>query len=427
MRAMDIPPLASVLTTSLTALVALGGAIVAILCLYQVTLAVAAFFYRDDRPGAVGRQRRGRLTVLVPAHNESAVIARCIRSLRNQTYEPRGYDVVVVADNCTDDTAAVAEAEGADVLVRADADARGKGYALRWAMDRLLAASSAPDAVVVVDADSEADERFLATLASRYEGGADAVQGESLLEGEASPRAALRAAAFLLVNRTRPAGRAALGLPSHLAGNGMLFSRELLARIPWDAYTSAEDAEYALQLRSKGIRPVFARGAILRSPAAPTADAAKEQQLRWEGGKLHLARTRALQLLRTATRTRNLGLVDAAVELAIPPLGILTALAAAGAALATALALLDVAESIALAPWLVALVAIPVYVLVGLRAANAPGWAYRSLLRAPALVAMKTLRLGRAFRFRGDRWVRTLRAEEDAGSLKGPDRGDRRR
>jgi len=415
---------ATVLSTALTVLLAVTGCLVALLALYQLALACAAFFYRPASDDGA-RRLPGRVAIVVPAHDEATVITRCVRSLLEQDYERERYEVVVVADNCTDDTAEVARAAGADVLVRNDALARGKGHALRWAFERLLAAPQPPDAIAVVDADSNADPRFLASLLAPFERGADAVQGESLLEGEASPGAAFRAAAFLLVNRVRPAGRAVLGLPCHLAGNGMLFSREALTSTPWGAFTSAEDAEYAIQLRLNGVAPVFAGGAILHSPAAPSAAAAREQQLRWEGGKIHLARTRIPELLQTAVRRRRPDLLDAALELAMPPLGLLAALAMAGAAVAILLAALDVVGWGAAAPWIVAILAVPLYVLVGLRAARAPGWAYRALLRTPLFLVTKAFALGRTFRFRGDTWVRTVRAEEEQAREEGDDPGRR--
>jgi hypothetical protein len=392
--------------------VSLVGGLVAAIGLYQVALALAAFFYRG-REGA--GESRTRVVVLVPAHDEAALIQRCIRSLRGQTYPSELYEVVVIADNCTDNTAALARVAGAKVLVRDVPDRRGKGYALRWAIDRVLARSPDPDAVAVVDADSVADRAFLATLVRRFEEGAPAVQGESLLAEDGSAPSAFRAAAFLLVNRVRPAGRAVLGLPCDLSGNGMLFGREVLRAYPWNAFTSTEDVEYSITLRLADIRPAFAGGAIVHSPTAPDAQAAAEQQLRWEGGKLHVARTQIPRIVAAALRSRQLSLLDAAVELAVPPLGLLTAGAAAGTVIATVLVLTGAADAWALIPWLVALVAIPVYVLVGLRAARAPASAYRVLARAPLFVLTKLFRAHRLITFRSDTWVRTERAGERRG------------
>ena len=385
--------------SGLDLLLAIVGGVLAVGALYLLVPAVVALFYRGRAPGVSGETG---VVVLVPAHDEEDTIAHCVQAFESQTYPRERFQVVVIADNCTDGTPTVAAKAGAQVLVRNEPDARGKGRALRWAFDELLARDVQPDAFVVVDADSTPDPGLLTGLVTRLEAGAMAVQGESLIAGDGSPAQELRAAAFLLVNRARPTGRSMLGLPANLAGNGMLFSRELLIERPWTAFSSTEDVEYGLELRAAGIRPVFARGAIVWSPAAPHGRAAEAQQLRWEGGKLHLARTLAPRLLAK-------GQVDAAIELAIPPLGYLAAGAATVTGAGVVLTWLDVVDSWSAVPGAVALLTIPVYVVVGLVAAKAPRAAYVALAHAPGFVARKALRAHRLLRFKPDSWVRTER------------------
>jgi 1,2-diacylglycerol 3-beta-glucosyltransferase len=392
------------------------GAVPAAFAVYNLTLAGAAFFHRPVPSRGTPTRR---IAVLVPAHDEAALISRCVGSLAQQTYPSELYDVIVIADNCTDATASVAQAAGAEVLVRNEPDERGKGRALRWAIERVIDREPRPDAIAVVDADSIAAATFLERLERPFEAGAPAVQGESLLIDEGTPASSLRSAAFLLVNRVRPSGRAALGLPSQLGGNGMLFAREVLKAHPWDAFSSTEDIEYAVKLRGAGIRPAFAAGAVVESPTAPSGEAATHQQLRWEGGKVHVARTHIPRLVGAAVRGRSLSLLDAALELAVPPLGLLAAGGVAGAVAGGVLVLLDVVPAWALLPWLVAIAAIPLYVLVGLIAARAPRSAYRAMLGAPRFVVKKALNAHRLLTFRADTWVRTERAGDDGPS--GPD------
>lgn len=395
--------------TALDLLFFVVGGVLAVFGLYLLALAVAALFYRDT----LARGTSSRLTVVIPAHDESGVIRRCVESLQKQTYPAALFEVVVVADNCTDDTAAAAAAAGADVLIRDEPAARGKGHALQWAFERVLTKELQPDAVVVVDADSVADPDFLASLGARLEAGAEAVQGESLLSEDGTSAAAMRAAAFLLINRARPAGRAVLGLPCGLAGNGMLFRRELLVAQPWSAFSSTEDVEYGIKLRLAGINPVYGGGSILRSLPPPNPRAAAQQQLRWEGGKLHVARTQIPTLIGRAIRERRPTLLDAAWELATPPLGYLAGGAATAAVAGGVLASAGLMPLWALTPSLVALGSIPLFVLVGLRAAHAPASAYRSLVRAPLFVAAKILRSHNLLRFRADSWVRTERPSDE--------------
>ncbi len=281
-------------------------------------------------------------------------------------------------------------------------DSRGKGQALRWALDRLLARQDPPDAVAVVDGDSEVGPDFLEALTAPLEAGAGAAQGESLLMEDGTPAGALRAAAFLLVNRARPAGRDALGFGCTFQGNGILVSTDVLRRIPWSAFSAAEDLEYTITLRLHGIRPRFSGGAVVLSPVAPTSEAAGEQQLRWEGGKLHVARRRFWTLV-------SAGQLEAALDLAVPPLGLLTAGATAGTAATAIGAATGFLALWTVVPWAVGLGAIPAYVLTGFAAAQAPPSAYRSLLQAPVFVLRKLASPRRLLRFRADTWVRTAR------------------
>ena len=399
---------------------ALAGVAAAGAAGYLVVLAFASF----GRRPLEAAPPRSRIAVLVPAHDEAVLVGRCVTSLQQQSFPADLFDIVVIADNCTDDTAARAAAAGATVLVRTAPDAPGKGPALRWAMDRLLESDPGLAAIAVVDADSVADPGLLGALVAQLERGAPVVQGEYLGRNEdGSTRSELRVAAFLLFHRVRFGGRAVLGLPCHLVGNGMLFSRGVLEDHPWDAFTSAEDLEYSVDLRLAGIRPVFARDGRLAAPVAGRGRAAQVQRLRWEGGRFHVVRTRLPRLLAEMIGRRRWSLLDAAVDLAVPPLGLLAAGSLLGAALGTVLLYAGLAPWWAVAPWLVAVAAVPTFVVVGLAAARAPSSMWRALLAAPALVVTELwTRLGLLRGLRATTWERTTRPGEEAteAAPKGP-------
>lgn len=387
--------------------VTIAGIAAAVATAYLMLLAVAAAFGR--RPAPAG-QPATRLSVVVPAHDEELLIGRCIDSLLAQSY-PRGlYEVVVVADNCEDDTAAVAESAGVRVLRRTDASARGKGHALRWAMDLLAADQQPPGAFVVVDADSVADPGMLAGLEERLRGGAAAVQAEYLvLEGSGSRRERLTGVGFLLFHRVRLGGRGVLGLPANLVGNGMLLSRELTVAHPWNAFSGAEDLEYTAELRLAGIRPVYAPAAVVWGPMPERSGAATEQRVRWEGGRFHI-QCRFLPRLLDACLREPPGPWDMVLDLAVPPLGLLAIGAAVGFAAAAALILLASASALVAMPWAVALVGVPGFVIVGLLTARAPRAAWAALFSAPLFLAWKLLAYGRLLRgFDPDRWIRSER------------------
>ena len=204
-------------------LIVFPGALAAGFGLYLAAIAAASAFYAQT---VEGFSPRTRLVVLIPAHDEELLIARTVRSLLAQSYPRDLYRIVVIADNCQDRTAAVAAAAGADaVMVRDVPDARGKGRALRWAMDEILRGDGPPDAIVSVDADTITDPDLLLALVERFEAGAQAVQSDYRAIGDGSTSSALRETAFLVMNRVRPAGRNVLGMSACLVGNGWLLHR----------------------------------------------------------------------------------------------------------------------------------------------------------------------------------------------------------
>jgi exopolysaccharide biosynthesis WecB/TagA/CpsF family protein len=360
------------------------------------------------------------LAVLVPAHDERDLIERCVMSLREQSHP--AVDLVVVADNCSDETAVKAERAGARVLVRTDADRTGKGHALRWAMDSILASRPDVDAIVVVDADSVAAPGLLRLLAAHCTDGVEVVQADytALVERD-ELRGRLRTAAFLLAHRVRFGGRAALGLPCGLVGNGMLFTRRLLERYPWSAFTGAEDLEYGVDLRLSGVRPVFAPAAHVAAPVAAAGRGARTQRHRWEGGRAHVVRTRLPKVLRRVV-AGDFDLLDLAVDLAVPPLGVLASALVLGGAVA-ALAVGAGAPAATLAPWLVGAGALAGFVLIGLVAARAPRGTYAALLVAPAIVAVDMLhRLSILRRGGATAWERTERPSDRVAERPGSER-----
>jgi 1,2-diacylglycerol 3-beta-glucosyltransferase len=389
------------------------GVAAALAGLYLLALAVAALLHR---PTTAPCQPNSRLAVVVPGHNEADLVTRCLTSLSSQDYPRDRFELFVIADNCSDATAELARAAGAQVLVRYAPDQRGKGRALRWAMDRILAGNPRLDAFVIVDADSVADEGLLRGLAVQLEAGAEAVQGEYLvLDEDPSPGSRLRSVGFLLFHRVRFSGRARLHLPCNLVGNGMLLARSLVERHPWNAFTGAEDLEYSVYLRLRGVRPVFAVSARVRGPVPSARGAAQVQRERWEGGRLYVVRTALPKLLAEVFKRRRVSLLDAAADLAVPPLGLLAIVSLVGTATWLSLWGLGVTPAWPLVPWLVALGGILGFVMVGLVASGAPAWMYRSLLSTPIFLVRKATGTLRVLRHRPtDTWVRTERPSEIA-------------
>ncbi|HEY3254527.1 MAG TPA: glycosyltransferase family 2 protein, partial [Polyangiaceae bacterium] len=284
-------------------------------------------------PSSDRRERRFRF--IVPAHNESAGIGATVKSLLAVDYPQSLFDVLVVADNCEDDTAEQARSAGAVVLERRDAERRGKGYAL------LLAFSSLPanlDAVVVIDADTLVSPNILLAFAARLDSGAMAIQADYAVRNpNAGWRTRLIAIAFGAFHIVRSRARERLRLSCGLRGNGMCFGTALLAAVPHEAFSIVEDVEYGIRLGEAGYRVYYADEAHVYGEMVSTAAAASSQRRRWEDGRKELIRANGWRLFRAGLEKRNRVLFDLALDLLVPPLSRVAIFALAGLLAAAAL------------------------------------------------------------------------------------------
>ena len=282
-------------------------------------LAVLAALAR--RRGRGPRSDDVRLSVVVPAHDEASDIADTVASLLRTEYPTDRRRIVVVADNCTDDTAAIARKAGAEVIERSDPYRRGKGFALDHAFGLLLA-EDWTDAVVVVDADTLVDPGLLRSLAGRLAEGELAVQADYQVRNPGdSWRTRLLHIAFTAFHEVRSSGRERLGVSCGLRGNGMAFSREALARVPHDAHSIVEDLEYGIRLGQAGIRVAYAGDVAVHGKMPSDGASSKSQRARWEQGRAQLRKRDGRRLVLQAVQRRDRVLADLAADLWVPPIG----------------------------------------------------------------------------------------------------------
>lgn len=374
--------------------------------LYLAALAVLA---RRQTPPARSAPRL-RFDVVVPAHDEEAEIARTVESLLALDYPRELFRVVVIADNCRDQTAARAAAAGAHVMVRDEPEHRGKGYALVYAFGRSLDEDFA-DAVVVVDADTVVSNNLLTAFAGRFETGAVVVQADyGVRNARSSWRTRMMTIALATFHGVRSLARERLGLSCGLRGNGMGFSRTVLRAQPYGAFSIVEDLEYGLQLGYAGVRVQYVHEARVLGQMVVTEQASRSQRLRWECGRQALVQQQIPRLIRQAWRRRDLLLLDLAADLLVPPLGQLVALNATGIILCVFVAGLEGRViPLAASVWGVSFLGTLLYVLRGWSLSGIGPSGLLDLLWAPVYVIWKlTLR----FRGKGKRpeeWIRTTR------------------
>lgn len=287
-----------------------------VLVLYQWFLAVSSFFHHPHTP--IAGIRQARFLVLIPAHNEEVGIASTLESLRDLNYESERYRVLVIADRCTDGTAAVARSLNAQCFERFDGQP-GKGAALAWGIQEAKNAQIAFDAVVIVDADTLADRDLLSAFNVEYWAGRQVQQGYNYISNPwSSPFTRIMAVTGVLRNGRYYAGKMAIGLQGMLTGTGMCLSAEVLERHGWTAFSVGEDWEFSVELLLNGEPIYFNPLAKTFAKESQNFKQASHQRLRWASGRYAVMGSKMWALIRQGIQTGSVSLIDSAVTLVAP-------------------------------------------------------------------------------------------------------------
>lgn len=383
---------------------------IAVPIFYLCILSVSAILTEKKRKSEGNSPSpQANFAILIPAHNEEAILGTLLESLSKLAYPKDLYTVFVIADNCTDTTAELARSTGwVHVYERFDERKRGKGYALSWLLQELEKNRSIYDAYVILDADSVVVPTFLQSMNRELAQGARALQAcNTVLNISESPSTALRLVALTLMNHVRPLGRNGLGVSSTLTGNGMCLSRSLLIDYPWQAFAIAEDYQYYLTLVQHGERVCYVPGAVVRSHMPTSFARMRTQDVRWESAELGQPMWRiALNLLSAGFRLRSFVCFEAMAELLTPPLSFLVCWCS--------LTLLASLFTWSLPELLVSLLlmgGLACYIGTGLYLLRPPRTVYRAFLYAPAFMAWKlwVYFILRRSKKRSGEWIRTSR------------------
>ena len=397
-----------------------GTSTVGALTGYLAVLTAAAMCKRGERsaPEVPTASSIRRFVILVPAHNEEAIIGRALESFRSLDYPPDQFQVHVVADNCTDGTVDIVRRFGYSAHMRIDSAAPGKGPALNWLYDRLREDGTPFDTVVIIDADTTVHADFLRCMAAALDGGARAAQAYyGVRDADGSPAAALRSAALACRHNLRPLGRTALGASSGLYGNGMAFDKDVMDGRRWSGHLT-EDMEFQMDLLLDRQRVAYVPGAVLEAEMPHDLESATSQNERWELGRQQVARRYLPVLVRRLVAGQTdlrAAYADAIFDHLVPPLSVLIAANVCCGVGSAAMTLTRGRriDRVNLVVSVVSAAGIVVHVVSGLRSVDAPRSTYRALFQAPRLVVWKIrLWLRVLIRPKTVTWTRTTRNAE---------------
>jgi cellulose synthase/poly-beta-1,6-N-acetylglucosamine synthase-like glycosyltransferase len=361
------------------------------------------------RRTSVASAPRPSVAVLMPAHNESAGVAATVHNVLARLQA--GDRLLVVADNCSDDTAALARAAGAEVSERQHSTERGKGYALAHGVAQLSA--DPRDVVVIVDADCRLGPDCIDQLARHCQATARPVQALYLMRSPPGAGLVQRVSEFAwrIKNHARARGAALWRIPCILMGTGMAFPWAAIQSAPLASGSIVEDMRLGADLTLAGHAPVFLESALVTSEFPDHAAASDQQRKRWEHGHLGVMISFIPRLLWQGLARGRAAAWGQALDLSIPPLALLAAVVAAWSALLVLAALLS-----AQLLWAWVAVALCAAVVLGV---GLGWWRYgRDLLQAHELLlapwyALRKLPMYAAFLFKREtRWIRTDRRKD---------------
>lgn len=283
---------------------------------YYFVLSIFGFLKIKEKKDLIPEKS---FALIVAAHNEEQVIGPLIENLFILDYPQKLYDVFVVADNCTDDTAKIAASKGAIVYERYNNEKRGKGYALEWIFDKIWSNHKAYDAVVIFDADNLVDKNFLKEMNSRLKKGEKIIQGyiDAKNPGDTWVSGAF-AISFWVINRVWHLAKYNIGLSSALGGTGMCICMDVLKKYGWGAVCLTEDLEFSMKALSQGIRTTWTRDAIVYDEKALTFAQSWRQRKRWAQGHVDVASRYCLPLFWKGIKEKNLMIIDGALHLCQP-------------------------------------------------------------------------------------------------------------
>jgi cellulose synthase/poly-beta-1,6-N-acetylglucosamine synthase-like glycosyltransferase len=289
-----------------------------------------------------------RVAVIVPAHNESVGLVPTLQDVKPQL--GAGDRLIVVADNCTDDTAEIAAASGAEVIIRNDPERIGKGFAMGWGITHL--SQDPPDFVLFVDADCRLQADLVEGLKRACHQIQRPVQALFMMRSaENSPiNQSFAEFAWVLRNWVRPLGLRNLRGPVQLMGTGMMFPWNAISSVPLASGHLVEDLKLGLDLAEAGKAPYFFPFVRVTSTFPTSAKGTESQRQRWVQGHLGTIGKFVPRLFTVGLMRGDINVLVLALDLLVPPLSLLALLMVVTMVMTSSVTLLG-------GPWLPTLIA----------------------------------------------------------------------
>ncbi len=247
------------------------------------------FRYAFQKPTYKKATVERRISIVIPARNESAVIGDLFASIKKQTYPREFFDVNVIVKDPEDPTIALARELGAEVFVVPDQ--RCKGDALDAYFKAIKEKIATYDAFVIVDADALLDRAYVAELNNALEHNYDIYLTRKFVKNYLGGRRArtvftkCSALTWPILDDLGNKYRMQKDMPLNMCGQGMMVRRSVIERLGgWPYRTLTEDYELKLDSLLKGFRSMFYPYAIIYTEEALHHRDNFQRRVRWLTG-----------------------------------------------------------------------------------------------------------------------------------------------
>ena len=259
--------------------------IITIFWVYQLVISICSLINFKEKP--ILEEKTNKFMAIIPAHNEEAVVENLIMSLQKQDYPKDSYDIYVIADNCTDNTAKIAKKAGAIVYERFDSMHKTKGAALNWFLAQKIEEDAPYDAFCIFDADNIVDVNFLKNMNKKLCQGETVVQGYRDIKNPTDSWVTAGYAIFYwTMNRFYHLARYNIGLSPLINGTGFMVRFDQVKPEGWNTKTLTEDIEFSLKQIIRGRKLGWARDAIVYDEQPVGFKQSWSQRSRWTVGHI---------------------------------------------------------------------------------------------------------------------------------------------
>lgn len=262
-----------------------------------------------------------KFLIMIPAHNEEKVIGQLIRNLQCIDYPKELYDIVVIADNCTDRTADIGRNLGTVVLehISKPGELRGKPYAIRYALDTIYNYDKKYDAICIFDADNLVSLNYLIEMNNHLISGDKLIQCYLDVKNPTDNLISMSYAnAYYYTNRSWQMAKERLGLGVALGGTGFCVSTDILKKIGWATTTLTEDLEFQMQCLLNDIPAHWCHYAKIYDEKPTRFVASLIQRLRWARGHWNVCFKYALKLFIKGIKKHSMINLDGFIYLMNP-------------------------------------------------------------------------------------------------------------